>query len=138
MRAFIGDVHQLHSTLLQTKNVHVEKRRGARASTIPPPPFIAHKRLKNLCTVVIRDHENALKRFKESGYLPDFNLKTSHFTKLLQREKPADFFFFVYNYFDVFVDIYLSRISHMLRKRLNHLEPRTIRGGSAFLPGLRS
>lgn len=26
----------------------------------------------------------------------------------------------------------------MLRKRLNHLEPRTIRGGSAFLPGLRS
>lgn len=91
MRAFIGDVHQLHSTLLQTKNVHVEKRRGARASTIPPP-FIAHKRLKNLCTVVIRDHENALKRFKESGYLPDFNLKTSHFTKLLQREKPADFF----------------------------------------------
>lgn len=90
MRAFIGDVHQLHSTLLQTKNVHVEKRRGPGHQL--SPPFIAHKRLKNLCTVVIRDHENALKRFKESGYLPDFNLKTSHFTKLLQREKPADFF----------------------------------------------
>lgn len=56
------------------------------------PPFIAHKRLKNLCTVLIRDHENTLKRFQESGYLPGFNLKTSHLTKLLQREKPDDFF----------------------------------------------